>query len=586
MLLPDLKPWASEELGFVYDWTIQGNDLRLTTAMANIGTGVLELRGGEAHGDTQDVYQRVYNSDGSFTDVLAGEFVYHPEHEHIHFDDFADFRLREVLPDGRVGDVVAATEKVSFCLLDVEQYDASGPASPHYLSCEDVQGISVGWADVYDRGLPGQSIEITNILDGEYWLEVVVDPHNRLIESDETNNVERILITLERPIGENPIAPDTFESNDSFATASILAPPEDHTYENLSIHASLNDDYFRITASETGILSFDLAFQHAQGDVDMEIYDFSGALLGRSETATDNEHFSLSVNAGDFYFVRAYGYEGATNPDYTFIVDQPPGGGAAPDTFESNDSFATASILAPPEDHTYENLSIHTSLDDDYFRITTSETGILSFDLAFQHAQGDVDMEIYDFSGALLGRSETATDNEHFSLSANAGDFYFVRAYGYEGATNPDYTLIVDQPAGGGAPSGDVLIGEVIRPNGFDAEYYLATNADVALAGVDAWEHYSLIGWKEGFGRNPNAYFDTDGYLETYSDVKDAGVNPLEHFHENGWVERRDPSKSFDTDGYLEAYPDVDAAQVDPLWHYLQHGHAEERNVYDDGVWG
>ena len=463
MLLPDLKPWVSEDLGFAYDWTIQGNDLRLTTAMANVGAGVLELRGGETHGDTQDVHQRIYNSDGSFTDVLAGEFIYHPEHAHVHFDDFADFRLREVLPNGGIGDVVAATEKVSFCLLDVERYDGSGPASPHYLSCEHVQGISAGWSDVYDRGLPGQSIEITNVADGNYWLELVVDPHNRLIESDETNNIERIQISLERPVGENPIAPDTFESNDSFARASILAPPEDHTYENLSIHASLNDDYFRITASETGTLSFDLAFQHAQGDVDMEIYNVSGTLLGRSESATDNENFSLSANAGDFYFVKVYGYEGATNPDYTFIVDQ---------------------------------------------------------------------------------------------------------------------------PAGGGAPADDILIGEEIRPNGFDAAYYLATNPDVALAGVDAWEHYSLNGWKEGFGRNPNAYFDSDGYLETYSDVKDAGVNPLEHYHQYGWAEGRDPSKTFDTDGYLEANPDVDAAQVDPLQHYLQHGHAEGRTVYDDGVWG
>src|SRR5262245_55464579 len=153
-LLPDLTPWASQEKGFIYDWTIVGNDLRLTTAMANIGTAPMELRGGETHADTsQDVYQRVYEPDGSYTDVLAGTFTYHPEHGHIHFDEFAQFRLRQVLPDGGVGDIVAAGDKVSFCLLDVDRYNASGPILPHFLKCGQVQGISVGWADVYSRGL-------------------------------------------------------------------------------------------------------------------------------------------------------------------------------------------------------------------------------------------------------------------------------------------------------------------------------------------------------------------------------------------------------------------------------------------------
>ena len=102
-----------------------------------------------------------------------------------------------MLPDGGVGDIVAAGDKVSFCLLDVERYNTSGPGSPHYLNCGQIQGISVGWADVYDRGLEGQSIEITNVPNGNYWLEVVVDPDNHIIESNENNNVTRIQIALQ-----------------------------------------------------------------------------------------------------------------------------------------------------------------------------------------------------------------------------------------------------------------------------------------------------------------------------------------------------------------------------------------------------
>ncbi len=181
-LLPDLTPWASQSHGFVYDWVIQGNDLRLTSAIANIGSGQLEIRGGAIQGGTQDVYQRIHNSDGSSTDVLAGTFIHHPEHDHLHFEEFAEFRLRAVTGGGGVGEIVAAGSKVSFCLLDVERYGAQGPATPQFLSCGPVQGISAGWADVYHRGLPGQSIDITGVPDGEYWLEVVADPTNRIIE--------------------------------------------------------------------------------------------------------------------------------------------------------------------------------------------------------------------------------------------------------------------------------------------------------------------------------------------------------------------------------------------------------------------
>lgn len=84
-VLPDLIPWVDEAKGFLYGWTLRGNELRLTTAMANIGSGALEIRGGEIIGENiQQVYQRVYEPDGSFNDRLAGTFTYHPEHKHIH----------------------------------------------------------------------------------------------------------------------------------------------------------------------------------------------------------------------------------------------------------------------------------------------------------------------------------------------------------------------------------------------------------------------------------------------------------------------------------------------------------------------
>lgn len=206
-LPPDMTVWASRQLGFLYGWTLDRTEqpgrvlLRLTTAIPNIGSGPIELVGGEVNMDgTQDVYQRLYYDDDSFEDFFAGAFVYHPEHGHIHFEGYAEYRLREVTAGGGVGDIVGTGSKVSFCLLDVLKYIRRIPGTPpvpQYTTCSaEVQGISVGWADVYDKSLPDQWIDVTDVPNGQYWLEVEVDHEDRLIESDETNNVARIKIFL------------------------------------------------------------------------------------------------------------------------------------------------------------------------------------------------------------------------------------------------------------------------------------------------------------------------------------------------------------------------------------------------------
>lgn len=124
-------------------------------------------------------------------------------------------------------------------------------------------------------------------------------------------------------------------------------------------------------------------------------------------------------------------------------------------------------------------------------------------------------------------------------------------------------------------PVGDIIV------DGFDSQFYLAANPDVAAAGIDPRLHYDLFGFKEG--RDPNAYFDTDGYLEAYEDVAAAGVNPLVHYLAFGAKEGRDPSVAFDTTDYLEAYPDVAAAGINPLEHFLTFGIYEGRQSFDDG---
>jgi hypothetical protein len=76
--------------------------------------------------------------------------------------------------------------KVSFCLRDDWQANANLDHSmpQTYVDCEQsaVQGIAVGWADIYAWSLEGQNVDITGLRDGTYWLLQTVDSSNVLSE--------------------------------------------------------------------------------------------------------------------------------------------------------------------------------------------------------------------------------------------------------------------------------------------------------------------------------------------------------------------------------------------------------------------
>lgn len=206
-LLPDLQLLGS----YLSGWTINttttgGRELRFATALGNGGLGAFEINATPTiitnpdGSQSQIVNQKIFNSDGTTTLQQSGTFTYHAAHGHFHFDDMAVAQLRLRIGGTGVGAVIAAGPKVSFCLLDSTRFNPSllnSPATAGYLTCNpQTQGISIGWADIYAAGLEGQSIDITGIPNGDYWLEVIADPLNHIQETDDTNNVTRIPITI------------------------------------------------------------------------------------------------------------------------------------------------------------------------------------------------------------------------------------------------------------------------------------------------------------------------------------------------------------------------------------------------------
>src|SRR5262245_23003300 len=144
-LLPNLKPFPPANVAIVPDGN-GGTKLIFATKTWNNGDGPMELRAVEING-IHRVSQRIYDSRGGSADHVVGEFVHVEGHDHFHFEGYALYTLQ------RVGETDVQGSKTSFCLLDnisVNTSLARAPKKPVYTSCGImIQGISVGWGDVY-----------------------------------------------------------------------------------------------------------------------------------------------------------------------------------------------------------------------------------------------------------------------------------------------------------------------------------------------------------------------------------------------------------------------------------------------------
>jgi hypothetical protein len=136
----------------------------------------------------------------------AGRLVYDVRdgHLHWHFDGLARYRLLRA--DGRVA---ASSAKVGFCFGSTDAIDLSLPdarwnppfggdgcASGRPGASRVRMGLAVGWGDQYDQTLAGQALDVTDLPNGRYDLEITVDPRRRLVQSDRTNDVVRRALVL------------------------------------------------------------------------------------------------------------------------------------------------------------------------------------------------------------------------------------------------------------------------------------------------------------------------------------------------------------------------------------------------------
>jgi Ca2+-binding RTX toxin-like protein len=217
----------------------------------------------------------------------------------------------------------------------------------------------------------------------------------------------------------------------------------------LSIHEPGDEDWFRFetTAASTTWNGAAITFWHEEGDLDLELYNSHGELVGDSDSVDDVEWIDMNRLPSGEYFLRIQGFDLATNPDYWLTLNTPATNHS--DFSEPNNSATGAyDLQAIQHDSSWDNLSIHEAGEEDWFAFTTLATGTITdaVGIEFDHELGDLDLSLFDSDGTLLDTSESVLDFEQISLDGLPAGNYQVQVVGFDGAVHPEYTLGITAP--------------------------------------------------------------------------------------------------------------------------------------------
>lgn len=139
------------------------------------------------------------------------KWIFSACHNHYHFQTFARYELR---PHGESTPVLTG-QKRSFCVEDTRRTTAT--SSPKYCcnpgpACPDtIQGVQVGWGDLYPSNLPCQWIDITDgptpgtdLAPGAYDLCVLLNTGGYLDEQPQDNDTTCVPVTIDAPLRPAP----------------------------------------------------------------------------------------------------------------------------------------------------------------------------------------------------------------------------------------------------------------------------------------------------------------------------------------------------------------------------------------------
>jgi Bacterial pre-peptidase C-terminal domain len=188
------------------------------------------------------------------------------------------------------------------------------------------------------------------------------------------------------------------------------------------------------------------------------VYNFNGQRIAyNDDIATNNSDSQVTValTGGQTYFVGISNYTGTPNGAYSWSIAGP-GGAVRDDGYEDNDTILRATDLGRlTARRTVANLVMADAAD--WFRFTTTAAGGAAsyVRITFSHAQGDLDLRLFNLQGQQIRLSDGSGNEERISLNGLAAGTYYVQVYGYRGVANPNYSLDINPPGAAGLAAVD-----------------------------------------------------------------------------------------------------------------------------------
>lgn len=283
---------------------------------------------------------------------------------------------------------------------------------------------------------------------------------------------------------------DDFESNDDCLMAIFFGnATTSSAFPGLQRLSSQdgNDDWFALEVLDGETLDASILFEHATADLDLQLTGPAGtcdAVIQTSQSTTNNESVSWTNNTGASAVVglRAYFYDSAAgnsccNYELEWEISPP----LPDDVFEDNDTICTASGISIGY---YPALRVFDA-DSDFYVAYVPQGEQLEFTIDFAHADGDLDLRLYDISAgcgsaAQVSSSGSTTNTESVvGTGGFGGTTYVLDVFYYpsDGGYN-DYTLVVAS-ALIGEVGGTICNGEV-NSTGFSGFIYSTGSASLA----------------------------------------------------------------------------------------------------------
>lgn len=228
--------------------------------------------------------------------------------------------------------------------------------------------------------------------------------------------------------GSSSLAADNHEANNTQQTATQIGAGA-HT--GLSIHTD-DVDWFRFSPPNGATVRVTITFAHAVGDLDLALFRDHTEVDSSAGTGSNESVDTVFTGEGVIY-AKVLGYGGDAAPYTMDVVFE--GGLDLGDPCATNNETLSTAVELPAG--VYSGLRI-CSGDVDWYRVPAS-AGSGPISVVLGAGAGNLDLEVYNSSAALLGSS--VTNNSTETVQTQAGVRY-VKVFGRSGATG-EYSLRV-----------------------------------------------------------------------------------------------------------------------------------------------